>query len=267
MAYPERLLFAAAVSLCSSACVAAPITFEWTALVTTISDQRGANLDIGLAAGEAISGTFTYDDSHPDDFALDTDRYYSSTMPMSVSIHAAGTTHSFGAAESLAGTGLGGGIFGTDNTRDSPPTGSLFSATIFDNDATAGLVDDPYNGGNVVPILMDGSELTLAIAYFNIQISDSTTGLFGPDHLLNESLDLANFSTSFINVALTESPNGTNALGYTAMLTSFRLEGDPMEPGPEVVPLPASALALLTSLGAFGLFGNRRRDLSNQKAL
>ncbi|WP_108263594.1 hypothetical protein [Mangrovicoccus ximenensis] len=240
-----KLLVATAAALAAAGmAAAAPITFEWTGRVNSVSAQRGDNLDIGLQLQDRVTGSFAYDIAHPDARPADPDSYFAADMPMWITAIARGHAFSFAAAESTAQVaGIGGGIFQVDNSRDTAPTGSLFGATALDNDADANaggfLASDPWNPA-VEPILLDGSELNAGVASFNVQISAPATGLFGADALLNESLDLDDFAQAFMNFGFTEDPNGLNALQFTVALDSFRLEGDPLPP----VPLPPAAAAL-----------------------
>ena len=137
-------------------------------------------------------------------------------------------------------------------------TCSLFGATVFDNFAAVGLANDPYLP-TPVPILKNGIELSASIADFGIQISDATTGLFGPGAFLDESLDLNDFAVKFVNFQISEDPNGINLLTFQAGLTSFRLEGDPL-PDPKQMSLPPTVFSLLLGLGAIAHVRRGRRQ-------
>ncbi|WP_172326770.1 hypothetical protein [Mangrovicoccus sp. HB161399] len=254
-----KIWIAACAALISAGTAgAAPITFEWTGRVSSVSAQRGDNLDIGLQLHDRVTGSFAYDIAHPDERPADPDQYFSADMPMWITAIARGNAFSFAAAESTAqSAGIGGGIFQVDNSRDTAPTGSLFGATALDNDADANaggfLASDPWNPA-VEPILLNGSELNAGVASFNVQISGPAAGLFGPDALLNESLDLGDFDRAFMNFGFAEDPNGLNALQFQVVLDSFRLEGDPL---PEV-PLPPGLLALASGAALLAIPARRR---------
>lgn len=262
-----RLAIASAVlSLGAAAAAADDINYVWSAEVSGIDFQMGTNLDIGLTVGDGITGTLSFPDDVTDTFAAaDPDRYSPREIPLALSFTANGVTFSFFSAENPSGGSLGYGRMDVDSSRDTAPTGSLLGIDLRDNDANEDLAADPAIP-EILPISRNGVELTDAFAETTLQISDSTPGLFEPGVVLNESLDLDEFDVAFINITLSEVPNGSNLLSFQANFTSFRLEGDPLPPDlPDdtVVPLPQTGLLALSGIAMLALAsaGRRRRSL------